>query len=212
MAPVKMRRGTANYLVREAAGEYRSRDKGVVVNGDTEVLAAGSLLGLVSTGSASSSAKADNTGNATIGAITVGSAAQAGRYTIEFLTATTFAVKDPEDRMLPNGATGTAYNNGGLSFTITAGATPMVAGDERYVDVAQAPGMYKRHTLGATDGSQTVAGILFEELEPGATEPRTITTRACEVNGAHLIYAAGSTDAQKVTANTALLALGIVVR
>ena len=75
-----------------------------------------------------------------------------------------------------------------------------------------ATGVFVRHTLGASDGSQTVAGILFEEVAPSSTKERTVTRRDCEVAGSHLIYATGSTEAQINTANAALLALGIVVR
>ena len=58
--------------------------------------------------------------------------------------------------------------------------------------------------------SQTIAGILFEAAV--GTVKRTIITRDCEVNGAHLIYQAGANDAAKATANAALKGLGIIVR
>jgi phage protein U len=207
-----MRVGTANYLVSEANGMYRSRDEADVLNPTNDILLPGSLLGRISTGAASAAAQVGNTGNATVGAITVASAAVVGVYVVEFLTATTFSVALPGGALLANGATGVAYSQGGLSFTITAGGTPMVAGDGFNITVTKAPGDFARHNLGASDGSETVAGILYEEVAPQTTALRAITRRDCEVNGAHLIYSAGATAGQIATANAALLALGIVVR
>ncbi|MCK9513527.1 MAG: head decoration protein [Pigmentiphaga sp.] len=213
MAPIAKRPSTANYLISEAKGMYRSRDAGTVINeSGTDTLLPGSLLGRLTTGSATATADSENTGNPTIGTITVASEALIGTYVLTFLTATTFSVARPDGVLLTNGATGTAYNQGGLGFTVTVGVTPAEEGDAFTIAVSQRVGDYTRHTLGESDGSQTVAGILFEEVAPGATEERTITCRDCEVNGAHLIYAAGSTGANIDTANAALLALGIVVR
>lgn len=213
MAPIAKRPGTANYLVSEAKNLYRSRDAGTVINESaTDILLPGSLLGRLTTGTAAATADSGNTGNPTVGTITVTSEALIGAYVLTFLTATTFSVARPDGALLANGATGVAYDQGGLGFTVTAGATPAVEGDAFTIAVSQRVGDYTRHTLGASDGSQTVAGILFEEVAPGATEERTVTRRDCEVNGPHLIYAAGSTAAQIDTANAALLALGIVVR
>lgn len=60
-----------------------------------------------------------------------------------------------------------------------------------------------------TDGSETVAGILYETTV--GTVEATIITRDCEVNGAHLEYPSDS-PTPVATTNAALLALGIVVR
>lgn len=121
MAQLNETRGTANFLVSEANGMYRSRDVGTVVGGAAPGLVAGTILGKLTAG---------------------------GNF------------------------------------------------------VAYAPG--------GSDGSQTIAGILFEAAV--GTVKKTIVVRDCEVNGAHLTYQAGANDAAKVTANTALKALGIIVR
>jgi hypothetical protein len=71
-----------------------------------------------------------NTGNGTftVGPTSTG-ATQAGAYALKMLTATTFSMTDPSGAAMPNGATGVAYSGEGLSFTLTAGGTPFVAGD-----------------------------------------------------------------------------------
>jgi len=77
-----------------------------------------------------------NTGNGTIGTLSGTSAAIKGNYTVTMLGATTFRVSDPNGNELKNGATGAAYTAGGVTFTITVGGTPMVAGDTFTVAVA----------------------------------------------------------------------------
>lgn len=71
-----------------------------------------------------------NTGNGTLGTLSVNAAtAQVGAYTVKFTAATVFSVFDPNGRELLGGTTGVAYSDGGVAFTITAGGTAFVAGD-----------------------------------------------------------------------------------
>lgn len=93
--------------------------------------------------------------------------------------------------------------------TVAAGAAPgLLAGT--ILGKLTAGGNYVAYNPAGEDGSQTIAGILFEAAV--GTVKRTIVTRDAEVNGAHLIYQAGANDAAKATANAALKALGIIVR
>ena len=93
--------------------------------------------------------------------------------------------------------------------TVAAGATPgLIAGT--ILGKLTAGGNYVAYDPAAATGAQTIAGILFEAAV--GTVKRTIVTRDCEVNGAHLVYQAGANDAAKATANAALKALGIIVR
>lgn len=71
-------------------------------------------------------------------------------------------------------------------------------------------GNYVAYDPAAGTGAQTIAGILFEAAV--GTVKKTVTVRDCEVNGAHLVYQSGADAAAKTTANTALKALGIIVR
>lgn len=82
------------------------------------------------------SAPGANTGNGTLGALTVAAGtAQNGAYTVKFTAATTFNVFDANGRELAPGNTGVAYSDGGVNFTITAGGTAFVAGDSFTVTV-----------------------------------------------------------------------------
>lgn len=76
------------------------------------------------------SAPGANTGNGTLGTLSVVAAtAQSGAYLVKFTAATAFNVYDPNGRELLPGTTGVAYSDGGIAFTITAGGTAFVAGD-----------------------------------------------------------------------------------
>lgn len=121
MAQLNETRGSANFLVSEANGMYRSRDEGVVAAGAAPGLIAGTILGKLTSG-----------------------------------------------------------------------------------------GNFVRYDPGASNGAQTIAGILWEAAV--GTVKKTVVTRDAEVNGAHLIYQNGANDAAKATANAALKTLGIIVR
>ena len=210
MATLYETRGTASFLVSEANGMYRSRDVGTVVAGASPGLLAGTILGKLTVGAGTAAAKSGgNTGNATISAVTIGAGAKVGVYQVRHTAATVFDVIDPDGFKLKSGATGTAYADD-LGFTITAGGTPMVAGDGDVETVAAGTGNFVRYDPTATNGGQTIAGILFEAAV--GTIKKTIVTRDAEVNGAHLIYQDSANDAAKLVANTALKALGIIVR
>lgn len=93
--------------------------------------------------------------------------------------------------------------------TVAAGAAPgLIAGT--ILGKLTAGGNFVAYDSAASNGAQTIAGILFEAAV--GTVKKTIVTRDCEVNGAHLVYPAGANDAAKATANAALKALGIIVR
>lgn len=86
--------------------------------------------------SASSAPKVGgNTGNGTMGEVTVTSA-DIGAYTVAFTSASAFSVTGPGGAV-GAGTTGTLFNTGGLSFTITAGATPFVSGDGFTITVVE---------------------------------------------------------------------------
>jgi hypothetical protein len=82
------------------------------------------------TPAATGAARTGNTGNATIGTVTPDDTASLGEYRAIFTGATTFDLFDPNNELVAAGSTGVAYSHGGMGFTITAGNTPCVAGDE----------------------------------------------------------------------------------
>lgn len=125
----------------------------------------GSVLGMVSTNNAIATAGEDNTGNGTFGAITVGATAKPGNYVLTATGATTFTAVDPDGTALPNVTVGTAYSQGGLGFTITAGGTAFVAGDSFTIDVVDAIGQFVLSVKTASDGSQTPSAILADDAD-----------------------------------------------
>lgn len=82
-------------------------------------------------------ADAGNTGNGTIGTLSATQSAQEGVYVATMTGATAFQVVAPDGNQLKAGATGATYTAGGVTFTITVGGTPMVAGDKFNITVAK---------------------------------------------------------------------------
>lgn len=103
--------------------------------------------------SASSSALGTNTGNGTMGTITVSAGAKIGNYTLSIIepgaNAGTFIVLDPDGVQIGDGAVGAAFSAGGLAFTLADGATDFVAGDSFTLAVAG------NEALGITIANQT---------------------------------------------------------
>lgn len=97
-----------------------------------------------------------NTGNGTMSAVVLNPAAKNGVYRLRMLTATTYSVTDPDGYQHLAGATGVAYVDD-MSFTLTAGGTPFVAGDGFDITVVQRVQPVPRaFFMGAADGSGNV--------------------------------------------------------
>ena len=164
------------------------------------------------------SAAAGNTGNATIamGSPEVTTKVKDGRYKGIAVTATTVRWEDPDGKEIGVSTHGTAFAKGGIKFTITAGVTPNVAGDEFYVDIAADAGDFEwvPFNQDGTDGSEIPAGIAFYGAVTGVGETTIIAgiLRDAEVKGPCLVWPADITDAEKVNAEQALGTLGIIVR
>jgi len=99
-------------------------------------LARGKLVKLVGVFTSAAAVAGTNTGNATVGATTAADNASIGSFSVVMLTATTFSVFTPDGIRLKDGATGVAYV-GQVGFTMTVGATPMVAGDSFTIAVTK---------------------------------------------------------------------------
>jgi len=93
----------------------------------------GVILGGTFAATGASAAGADNTGNGTMGAITVTAGAKAGVYTLEITGAASnagaFRVTDPDGVFINDGDVAAAFSSGGLAFTLADGATDFVVGD-----------------------------------------------------------------------------------
>lgn len=80
------------------------------------------------------------TGNPTSSAVAVAPGTPTGAYTIAFTGATAFTVTGPASASLGSGTLGTQFNSGGLTFTLTAGATPTDADDTATITVSGTSG------------------------------------------------------------------------
>ena len=182
----------------------------------------GSVLGQVTQGTASSSPFAGNTGNGVMGAITVGINAKAGDYKLVVLDPVTnagaFELLDPDGKLVATGKVATAFNSGGLSFTLADGATDFIAGDGFTITVATGTLKCKLAPDAAdasnTDGSDDVYGILLFDTDATSADQTAVILRRgpAVVSDSALVYDASVSDNTKKGVKKAqLVALGIVV-
>lgn len=204
------------FVVSEANG-HLSRDQ--VTLGGGVLNLAGTILGKITSGASAvgvAVATSTNTGNGTIAIGTQPtSITPAGVYTATMTAATVYTLTGPGNFVNAGLPTGTAVEVDGMIFTITVGATPMVAGDSFVITVTAAgtTGNFVPWNPAATDGSQGAAGILWETKDTtSANATATIIARQAEVNGSELIWPGVYTGAQQTTAIAALAALGIIIR
>jgi hypothetical protein len=103
-------------------------------SGDHGVIAGGTFAA-----AATSEALGTNTGNGTMGAVTVSAGAKQGVYTLTIIepgaNVGTFIVTDPDGDQIGDGVVGSAFSAGGLAFTLADGSTDFVAGDSFAITV-----------------------------------------------------------------------------
>lgn len=167
---------------------------------------------------ATPSARAGNTGNATIamGSPAVTTKVKDGRYKGIAITATTVRWEGPDGKEIGTSTHGAEFSKGGVKFTITAGGNANVAGDEFYVDVAadSEDFAYVPFDPAGTDGSEipvaySIYGVKTVENE---TKKTAVIAREAELNGNCIAWPAGITTAQKKNAEQALAERQIIVR
>lgn len=99
-------------------------------------------------------------------------------------------------------------------ITLIPGTAGLPAG--QLLGIVTASGSYAIYAPGASDGTETVAGVLIFPAEAQAQASDTIAAsvirRDAEVVGGDLTYSAGADAAAITTANAGLAALGIIVR
>ncbi|WP_349571016.1 hypothetical protein [Azotobacter salinestris] len=148
---------------------------------------------------ASASADVGNAGNGTIGTVTVTGAAL-GAYAVTFTSATAFDVTGPGAAAIGSGTVGSAFSGGGLSFTITAGATPFIADDGFTITVAASGEatagvdyLLTPHGITRTAGSAiTSAGVAVSYTKLAADAVQMLAGSQVELE----LYIAGLNDAQ----------------
>lgn len=202
------------FIVSEANG-WRSRDRVTVLSGQN--LKAGAVIGVVALGAATGAAVAGNTGNGTMGAVTVGTGAKAGVYKVTFLEPAAnlgaFMVEDPDGVNIGNGDVGAAFSGGGIGFTISDGGTDFAAGDQFTITVAAGSLKVKEWNPSDAVGAAVVTGVLLDAVDASAADrPGVIIARDAEVRSADLQWFTGADNTHKATGRAGLKALGIIAR
>lgn len=201
---------TGEFLLSEAAGT-RSREE-VVIAAGSGILKAGTLIALITAANAlTPTADGGNTGDGTIGSVTVTSAAITGDYVLTITEAAanagTFEVIDPMGLSLGEGTVGQAFTGGGLTFTLSDGSTDFAVDDTFTLAVLANLGEYTAYDDdGTDDGRRTASGILFASVDATVNDVRAVgVMRDAEVIERLLtgLDANGSAD---------LLAKGIIIR
>lgn len=193
----------AEFVLSEDEGQ-RSRDNIVVTQTGAEVLS-GTVLTKVDTATTgSAAATAGNTGNPTFGTIAVGAAGKPGAYKLTFTAPTKFTVEDPLGVTIGSGTTGVAFSKVGIGFTLTAGGTAAVAGDEWTITVASGSGKYIPYTAAGAAGPGDA--ICYTHLPAATGDVKAVGfTRSCEV-------LRGALTGLDATAEADLATKGVIVR
>lgn len=198
------------FLLSEANGT-RSREE-VVIHAGSGILAAGTLIAKITAANAlTATANPGNTGNGTVGSITVTSGATSGNYSLEIVEAAAngglFEVHGPGGNLLGEGTVGEPFSAAGIAFTLGDGSADFVVGDGFSLAMLGNLGEYTAYdAAGPDDGRRTASGILFAPVDALTRDVRAVgVMRDAEVIERLLtgLDANGRAD---------LLANGIIVR
>lgn len=180
------------------AGDAKALTKSVVI--DTGSLTRGALLGKITHGAATAAAKSGgNTGNGTMGTITLGSGVLPGVYSLRVTKAVTnagdFQLKDPNGIVVGIGSVATAFAGGGMSFTLADGSTDFAVGDGFDITVAAGSGKYVLSLAAATDGSEVPVAVLAEDADATSADVTTVAYLTGEFNSTAMTFGTGHTAA-----------------
>lgn len=198
------------FLLSEANGS-RSREN-IVICAGSGMLRAGTLLAMITAANAlTPTAQPGNTGNGTVGSVTVTSEAITGTYVLEITEAAanggTFEVTDPLGRLVGEGQVGQAFTGGGLTFTLADGSTDFAVGDGFSLAVLANLGEWTAYDDdGTDDGRRAATGILYAGVDATDVDVKAVAVvRDAEVIEALLtgLDTAGRAD---------LKALGLILR
>jgi len=183
----------------------------------TAAFGAGMVLGkTLASGSATATAFSTNTGNGVMGTITVGAAAKVGVYALVIVEPGTnvgsFIVTDPEGLVIGKGAVASAFDAGGLAFTLADGATDFAAGDGFLITVSGTV-KYVPYDDALTTGANVARAIALHACDASAAEASVVgITRFAAVKADALQWHADADDAAKAAAYASLAKLHIIAR
>lgn len=158
-------------------------------------LTRGTVLGRVAGAVAAAVAAAGNTGDGTVGTVTLGAGAKEGTYRLICIepaaNAGKFQVEDPDGNVVGVATVGVAFA-GPINFTIADGAADFVAGDSFTVAVAEGT-KYVKSLAAATDGSQRPDAILAEDCDASGGDKAAVAYFAGHFNESALVLGTGHT-------------------
>lgn len=194
---------------------YSSREEVTVLSGQN--LLVGTVLGKITRAIGDAVATAGNTGNGTVGTISMGQQARRGTYTLTCMTAATdggtFAVTSPDGDALPDAVVGTAYTSPQINFTIADGATDFVVGDAFTIAVSAGSGKVKVLTPAAVDGTHEAYGVLLGDVDASSGDLAGLAiVREGVVIESGLVWPDAITNDQKTAAIAQLNAIFITIR
>ena len=169
----------------------------------TGTLTAGAVLGRINT-SAGTPAYGDNTGDGTIGTISLGAQATGGIYNLICTTggsgsAARFTLTDPLGNVISTViASGSQQTTTHLVFTITAGTVAFVIGD--VITVPVLAGNYKLSASAAGDGSAVPDCILLEDVDASSQAKLAPVLKSGKANIHLLTYGTGHSAGTVVSA------------
>lgn len=207
----------AAFIIDEEEVNY-SRDVLTIKSG-AGVLNVGTVLGQITTGTATVAAKAGgNTGN---GAFTLDAAepvqigAKVGVYAVTCIAAATnsgtFRVEDPDGFVLGDVSVGATFSDD-IKFVIADGAVDFVVGDAFNVTVAAGSKKWVPSPDSASDGSQIAKAILIYPCDATSADvPVAAIVRSATVNKTLLSYDASVNDAAKTAAKLDQLRAALII-
>ncbi len=205
-------------LKHEAPNLY-SREAVTVLagSGSDRTLAIGEVFGKRTKSDVAAAADGGNTGDGTTGAVTLGSKAEPGIYSLTCIVAAanagTFQVQTPNGYRLPDLEVGQAYAGDHINLTLSDGAADFVVGDTFTVDVS-GDGKVVALDLSGVDGSHEAAGIIAAAVtaSDGTDAEGLAIVRDAILADHAVVWPGGITAQQKTAAITALKARGILIR
>lgn len=218
----------SNLVKREFEPEWGYCKKLVTYNGTAVATPIGTVLGkFIASPTGTAAAGAGNTGNGTMGAVTVTSNKdlKIGTYKVTIVKAAAnagdFVVTDPDGQVVGFGTVAVAFSQAGIAFTLADGATDFVVGDVFTIVVAGTE-KYKLVEATATDGTEVAKVVVVGDAtgRPISTTPTVNTDTTflvlyrgpCAVADDALSYGASVNTADEIAALKAqLTAVGIDV-
>lgn len=219
MATLTSLKVASDWLKSEAEQSGRSRKTITLASGQAAVLYTGTVLGQISTGTATSAAKSGgNTGNGTctVDVTTpVLAGAIPGVYTVRITNAVTnaglYTVEDPNGNPIGSATVGTTFADR-IKFALADGATDFVVGDGFDITVTAGSGKFGALATAGLLGTQIAAGILLDSAVDATTGDVVcvaIVREAEYVDAGVITWPSGITSGAKATAKAQLAALGI---